>query len=290
MAGPQHLQVGVSGELVSYPPMPVHADAVTIRYRTPASPMQDDAVPAVVDPLNAEVASPAKAGADVLELREPPAIVARRSYIVVLPSGLRVVVIARGAEDSKLHLTEPLPVAVPEGSEVLGYAVSVPLSAGELERAGEGVAIWSVTADGFTSSWAQQLRVVRRQVAYTLTAPRLTSQSKLAARLRSPTDDGFDEVIEAAWNRYVLPALHAKQLLPERIISWELLEPVHIAAVELLLLPESDVQARDLAREELARVTATVLAGAELWYDAAEAENPRRVEGAAVSSFTRLRR
>lgn len=295
MSGPQLLQKAVAGTLVSYPPVLAQPTSAELRYYTPSTRNQDegDEVAATVDELSAEVSTDAEAGAVELALEAAADFVRGRRYVLELPNGIRLdVVAAKGGASATLYLERPLLLAVPAGSTVKGFAVTYALTADDTRHRGEGLALFAAVIGGETHRWPHAFRVVERSRLYTLTPDKLVAHSNLSERLRDPTDETLWDLIESAWVRYLRPALVEKQLKPERIVTPEELEPAHIAACELVATRDftTDTVIREEAWTEFARSLRSVMASAELWYDASDSTTPTRPSVPPSFSRTRLTR
>jgi hypothetical protein len=151
--------------------------------------------------------------------------------------------------------------------------------------------VWTATISSVNYEWAQDFRIVRRNAAWQLDGTGLTQLSPYAASQQPPTDDDWSETLRAAWDRYLAPHLLAKGIRPDRIVSWESLNAVHVAAVELHLASTFDRDRVDAFRQQYSEALQTALASSAFWVDDADdlsvpSDEPR----AAIGSFSLVRR
>ncbi len=203
-----------------------------------------------------------------------PSWVRGRLYLVKTAAGPRFTVEAAISETSTtLHTTSPIPFAVAVGDTVNGFAIlSDAIPSANTGAVGRGVAEWRATLDDVVYQWGQDLRVVARNVAYQLTAATVARISPVAQRLRPENDDAFDEIIDFAWQYGIVPQLIVKGLRPERIVSWEAINPWHLAEIEkrLAILYETDETKRTEVVAAALTAANLALSGSQFWYDAGD--------------------
>jgi hypothetical protein len=270
---PLQLVIEDSTETIgTYPPILAQASGTpTVRIGTPASGLDYSAAAtnATVDSVSTTTNAAASEGSDSVALAGAVALVKGRRYLFTdATSGEVIPAIAqKGGSLSTFYAAEPFPRALASGSSLKGYFLSVALTADQTASSGPAIAEWTATLNGVSETWRESFRIVKSDGLYTLTSATLTDSSPYAKRMRGDTDEDYSEAIDAAWRRYVLPAIYAKGLRPERIASRELLEPVHIAAVEHFLAQQSeeDGDKRAEKRTEYGEALTLVLNSHELW-------------------------
>jgi hypothetical protein len=272
----QQIVQGQAATLVSYPPRLAKASAATARVSTPSLDMPAVGVAATVDSLSATTVQTALRGSTTLLLSAAASFVRGRQYVVIdAITGARVVIesTATGSTDT-VKLASPLPIDIEGGSSVVGYACTFALTSGEVgTEIGRCVVAWEATIDGEAIAWAQDARVVRRLVNHAITATDIEKWSPYAVQLKPNGDDDWTETIGAAWARYMLPALLAKGVQPERIVSWEVLTPWHIAAIEMhiaTVTPEPDINVRAEKKAALVEARDLALQSMRFWVDSAD--------------------
>lgn len=271
----QQLIQGQAGTLVGYPPILGQATSVAARVGGPTLilPIVGGALPGVVDSVATTTADIVPRGATSIPLAAAITVVRGRQYLVIDSStGARVVVEAAvGGTVDTLVLQSPMPVEVAAGVDVVGFAVLYTVAALDVgTNLGRGVCQWEAVIDGRTVAWAQDWRVVRRVVAFNLTATDVDQMSSYAAGMKPAGDDDWTESLRASWWRYVAPALTAKGIAPERIVSWEVLNPWHLAALEHHLAtttPEADPQIRAEKAAALVEARTLALESVRFWAD-----------------------
>ncbi len=263
---------GSTATLETYPP--VYAQATgqpTARIGTPAVSMPTSGSNATVDSLSTDVSGDAAEGDTEIEVTSAAWQRARR-YVAESTTGAVFPIISgsSGAADT-LYLQEPLPTPLATGSTIKGYRLSIALTAEQTASIGNACVIeWTAILDGVSHTWAEDFAIVERDGEYTLDHITLTRSSPFCKRLQADSDPDFSEMIDAAWRRYVKPALLAKRIRPELFVSREELEPAHIAACEHLAAQSSqdmDSQVRDEKRREYSQALDLVLASDSLWID-----------------------
>lgn len=241
----QRVLVGSTESIVSYPrlspdgviPAGVPSSA-TARRVSPRDPDPDTGyVTATVDALSSTLASAANEGASALTLSSPQLIVAGRRYLVTdATTGERFVVVAsKGGTSSTMRLQEPLPSSLSSGSVVNGIAVSVALLATQTADPGAGYVLFRATVDGVVREWDEPFRVVRRVTSIALTPTALTQAYPVVRQIASSSDVTLEEAIASSWRLVVVPALAARGVLDEDILTDDVIEPMHAAATVLHL-------------------------------------------------------
>lgn len=267
-------------------PQPVRlaaATSITYRVSLPGAPIQDGDAFALVDEngpsQDSTIATAASEGAESLDIQDAANLETRPGYPYLITdavSGESFVVHASSVDTDAdpMYLREPLPKAVAVSSLIAGHYAGVDLDTAETADAGVGYVEWRAITDTMGGGdeeirWLTPFEIVERvNPTYTLTATALTTQSPLAKQLRRDNDGDYTEIIDAAWRRYVRPALLAKQIRPENIGSPGELEPVHIAAVELLLVestPSLPPDARQERKAAFVEAMDLALQGRDLW-------------------------
>lgn len=288
----QQLIVDESATVVGYPPELAQATDVTARIMTPATPLPTSGTAGTVDSVSTATNAAAKRGATSLSLAGAVSLVRGRRYVVVdATTGSRVAVEALVTGSSAaLKLASPLPCDIASGSAVTGWAVTAALTAGEVgDTPGRGLVLWDATIGGVSVRWAQDLRVVRRRVAYSLTASDVEQLSPYASTMRPAADADWTESLWAAWSLYMVPAMLAKGAAPERVISWEALNPWHIAALEWHLAattPEQDPDVRQQKKAAMVEARDLALASIRFWLDSSDDLAPPTEDPNAVREFT----
>lgn len=290
MAAAQHILLDSTQSLATYPPVLAQASAATVRVQTPAQSLQATGDSATIDTISVLTTAAAAEGATSITVASA-AWVKDVQYFVATTTGETFVVESQETETgTTLTVKSPLPMAVPSSSTVKGWRITHALTAAETAQAGEAHALFTATLGGVSYTWAHQFRIVRRNAAYSLNAQGLATLAPRAQNLKPSTDKDFTESIRAAWERYLLPSLEAKQIHVERIFSWGRLEAAHAAAVEMMLLQQAgrDPAIVDDARKEYLRTLEATLAGVDFWYDAPD-EAAARPQDDVPLAFTIMR-
>jgi hypothetical protein len=181
-----------------------------------------------------------------------------------------------------LGITEPLNAALAASSPVFSHALKITLSADQVASIGRGVVQWRVTYaanedESRVLTWADSFQVVERASGYTLSAPTLMSFSPYAKNHKPEGDVDYTETIDAAWRRYMEPALLAKGIRPELFVSRTECEAAHIAACEHYLAQqfENEGDVREEKRREFTEALNLLLNSETLWVgDEAETLTP----------------
>lgn len=276
----QQLIQGQAGTLVSYPPILAQPTSVVARVSGPTLTMPAVGVAGVVDTVATTTSTVAIRGATTIALASPIALVRGRQYLVVdSTTGARIVVESTETGTlSSLVMQSPLPVEVAAGAAVLGYAVLFAISAVDVgTNLGRGVASWEATIGGKIVAWAQDWRVVRRLVAFNLTGNDVEQMSPYATTMRPANDNDWTESLRTSWWLHVAPALAAKGIGSERIISWEVLNPWHLAALEYHLAvstPDPDASIREEKKAALIEARDLALQSFRFWTDIADNLTP----------------
>jgi hypothetical protein len=140
------------------------------------------------------------------------------------------VVASQGGTSSTLWVQEPLPSSVANGSSVNGVAVSVALTATQTAEPGSGYVLFRATVGGVVREWDEAFRIVRRITGVALTPTILTQSYPVVRQIASSTDLTLEEAINASWQLVVSPALAARGILDEDVLTDDVLIPMHAAA------------------------------------------------------------
>ena len=122
-----------------------------------------------------------------------------------------------------------------------------------------------------------------------LTWGRLTTMFPLVHQLRPPTDPTGGELLQSVWDVRLLPALEAKGILAERIMSPDRLEPAHatFCVYHLLALdPAREQSFVESWREQGDNALELALAGKNFWVDAEDEAATPLDEDAPPQEFT----
>lgn len=188
-----------------------------------------------------------------------------RRYVIKTTDGHSLEVTSRSTNTgTTLHLAEPLNVAVPSGSTVLGWALMRTLTAAETSLPGPGTIIFRATIDGTVYIWPESFRVVRRLLAPTLTPAKLTALYPNVRTMASRNDYTLEELLLAAWETRIMPWLAAQDYDEDDVVNAHALEKLHGIACLLQLsmlsttlppdvLTRLDTQWAAAAQETLAR-------------------------------------
>ena len=287
-----------SATVIGYPPELAQATDVTARVSTPATPLPTSGSAGTVDAVSTTTSAAALRGASLVTLAAAVSLVRGRQYVLTdATTGARVAVESTTTgSSSTLRTASPLPCDIASGSALTGWAVLFALTSGEVgSTPGRGVVLWDATIAGVSVRWAQDIRVVRRRVAYNLTASDVEKLSPYAGSLKPGGDDDWTESLHAAWSLHMVPALLAKGAVPERIISWEALNPWHLAALEWHLAnttPEPDQAIRESKKQQMIEARDLALASMRFWLDSGDdlaqpSEDPDAVREFSVTFLTR---
>lgn len=194
-------------------------------------------VAATVDPISTTTQGAHQEGDDSITVANAQSWIAGRRYLITdATAGREIVVVAsRTATSTELWLAEPLVSDVGNNSAVKGVAVTVALTSTQTNTIGAGYVLFRATIDGITREWEEPFRVVRRITSVALTPTHLTQAFPVVRKLASATDTTLEEVINAAWHHFVVPALAARGVLDEDIMTDDVIEPMHAAACVLHL-------------------------------------------------------
>lgn len=218
---------------------------VQVRISTPAVPTteDDDFDDADADITFGTVDEDADEGDDFLLYAPSATFVQERQYLVTTPDG-EVFVVKSGMSGTgavvgsafKLVLTEPLPVAVDEGSAIQGMAITVDLTAEQTALVGKKcIAFWRGEVGGIQYDWSDSFRIVKRIPTIPITAADLTERRAIVHELRRGNDRLNLETLSAAW-RYVQHRLLRRGIDPEDIVDVSPLEEATLDACVLHLI------------------------------------------------------
>ena len=240
----QRVLVDSTDTIVSYPRL-VAAGVVstgvpstaTARRVAPTAPDADTAYQsATVDSLSTTVSGAHYEGGTSLTLGGSSTFIAGRRYLVELPTGQRLTVVASlSATGTTLYMQEPLPCDVATASTVKGIAVTVALAATQTVNPGAGYVLFRATVDGVVREWDEPFRVVRRITSVALTTTELTQSFPVIRQIASSSDLTLEEAIQASWRMVMVPALAARGVLDEDVLTDDVLVPMHAAATALHL-------------------------------------------------------
>lgn len=237
--------LGSTETITSYPRL--HADTIlTSHVATSATARRvgpgasDDAaayVAATVDPISTTTQGAHQEGDESITVANAQTWIAGRRYLITdATAGREIVVVAsRTGTSTELWLAEPLISDIGNNSTVKGVAVTVALTAAQTASVGAGYVLFRATIDGVVREWEEPFRVVRRITSVSLTPTSLTQAFPVVRKLASATDTTLEEAINAAWHHQVVPALAARGVLDEDIMTDDVIEPMHAAAVCLHL-------------------------------------------------------
>lgn len=194
-------------------------------------------VAATVDPISTTTQGAHTEGDDSITVAAAQTWVAGRRYLITdATRGVEIVVVAsKSGSSTELWLAEPLIADLGNGSTVKGVAVSVALTSTQTNTVGAGYVLFRATIDGVVREWEEPFRVVRRITSIALTPTHLTQAYPVVRKLASATDTTLEEAINAAWHHLVVPALAARGVLDEDIMTDDVVEPMHAAATVLHL-------------------------------------------------------
>lgn len=259
----QRVLVGSTDTVISYPRLV--ADGVTMsgvpssataRRVPPQDPDAYDAyVAATVDSLSTTTSGVTLEGADSITLAGSVTIVAGRRYLVTdADHGKQFTVTAsQGGTSSTMYVEEPLPYRIASGSTVSGIAVTVALTATQTAEPGSGYVLFRATVGGVVREWDEAFRIVRRITSVALTPTVLTQSYPVVRQIASNTDLTLEEAINASWQMLVAPALSARGVLDEDVLTDDVLVPMHAAATAFHLARQWPVAPADfVARMEAA--------------------------------------
>lgn len=232
--------VGSTESIVSYPRIVADGVAMsgvpslaTARRVPPQAPDASTAyVAATVDSLSTTTQGATAEGADSIALAGAVSIVRGRRYLITdAAHGKRFVVCASNSgSSSTMYLEEPTPYSIANGSTVQGIAVTVALTATQTAEPGSGYVLFRATVDGVVREWDEAFRIVRRITSIALTPTVLTQSYPIVRQVASNTDLTLEEAINASWQLLVSPALAARGVLDEDVITDDVLVPMHAAA------------------------------------------------------------
>lgn len=241
----QRVLIGSTESIVSYPRLVADGvlqsgvpSSATARRVAPQDPDLATAyVAATVDSLSTTTQGTTLEGASSIALAGSVTIVAGRRYLITdAAHGKRFVVVAsNGGTSATLYIQEPLPSSVANGSTVKGLAVSVALTATQTDEPGTGYVLFRATVDGVVREWDEPFRVVRRITSVSLTPTVLTQAYPVVRQIASSSDVTLEEAINASWQMVIVPALAARGVLDEDIITDDVIAPMHAAATALHL-------------------------------------------------------
>jgi hypothetical protein len=214
------------------------ATSAAARRITPTNPDAEGAyTAATIDSVSATTQGAHQEGDDSITTSVAQTWVAGRRYLITdATAGREIVVVAtKSGSSTELWMAEPLIGDIGNGSTVRGIAISVALGALQTASPGAGYVLFRATIDGVVREWTEPFRVVRRITSISLTPTDLTQIYPVVRKLASATDTTLEEAINAAWRVVVQPALAARGILDEDILTDDVVMPMHAAAVVLHL-------------------------------------------------------
>lgn len=194
-------------------------------------------VAATVDPISATTQGAHQEGDNSITVSVAQAWIAGRRYLITdATAGREIVVVAsKSGTSTELWLAEPLICDIGNNSTIKGIAITVALTAAQTNQTGAGYVLFRATVDGIVREWEEPFRVVRRITSIALTPTELTQAYPVIRKLASATDTTLEEAINAAWRHVVTPALAARGVLDEDIMTDDVVAPMHAAATLLHL-------------------------------------------------------
>lgn len=237
--------LGSTETITTYPRL--HADTILTshvatsatarRVGSGSSDAADAYVAATVDSLSATTQGAHQEGDESITVSVAQNWVAGRRYLITdATAGREIVVVAtRSGSSTELWLAEPLVSDIGNNSTIRGIAITVALTAAQTSLVGAGYVLFRATIDGVTREWEEPFRVVRRITSIALTPTHLTQAFPVVRKLASATDTTLEEAINASWHHLVVPALAARGVLDEDIMTDDVIEPMHAAATVLHL-------------------------------------------------------
>tara|TARA_R110002051_G_scaffold79005_2_gene142679 strand:- start:1394 stop:2296 length:903 start_codon:yes stop_codon:yes gene_type:complete len=276
--------------LVSYPPIMDRLNRARVRIQTPSHPMPSTWTNAIMDLFAESLSEDAREGATfvtVTALTLPLATVGF-SYYFLTASGERfsvkvISIQSAGIGTYKIHLADPLPMALPEATTMGGYAVFYNLDPSEVTNQGECIARWQVDvrvgSDTVQHVWDDPFLIVNAETNYTLNSASLVRTYPMVDRLRPPTDEDLTEIIKTGWTNYLRSDLEGKGIKANQIKSWERLEAAHAAACvyHLVLTDErQDSEYRETWRTNYAHQCDLMFASIRFWYSPTDGSTPAK--------------
>jgi hypothetical protein len=278
--------------LVSYPPVLDRIFRARIRLRTPSQEMPTAWVAADLELFGSGTTSAAapegQTYIDISSLVTPTTIAGRDYFVTDSVSGQKFVITfmastVAGAGSYRLHLKDPLPMALGDSSTVQSFSVSYDLLSTAVESAGSSIARWQIDirvgAEITQHVWDEPFLIVYAETNYTLNSASLVRMYPIVDRMRSPTDEDLTELIETGWTNYLRADLENKGMRANQIKSWDRLEACHAAACvyHLILTDErQDPVFRQTWHTEYAHQFDLVLGSREFWYSETDANTPSR--------------
>jgi hypothetical protein len=264
---------GQAFTLEAYPPFLGVVDDATVRVGTPATPLPTTYSAATLDATFTATTASASEGDTTISVGSLATCSTARRYMVGTAGNggagddaIEVEVQAHASvTNGAVTLSEPLPRDIPSGALFVSNRLTVDLDAGDTAAIGVVVADWTATIGGVVHNFTTEALIVERDATYTLTPTTLTQSSPYCKQRRPDSDDDFTEMIDAAWRRYVEPALLAKALRPERIVHGRFIESAHIAACEYFLAQQFDPEREATFKQGWTDALARVLANPDLW-------------------------
>lgn len=266
---------GQTGTISSYPPVIGVPTSVTCRVGTSAVGLPTSFSAATVDADSDTLATELREGdIDVALTSGTIDIVRGRQYLIAPLVGsdddsdpFVVTSSSDAVGATAFRLRQPAPRSVDADSTVTEWRVSTSISALQSATVGDGLVEFQATVAGKVIRWIEPFRVVERGGTYDLTGDLLARMSPYARSKRPDDDQDFSQVLEAAWVMHLSPALYSKGIRPERIASWQAINPAHVKAVEMLLADayEQDAQIRTEKHSAFTMAFNTALDSMQFW-------------------------
>lgn len=266
---------GQVGTISSYPPVIGLPTSVTCRVGTSAVGLPTSFSAATVDSDSDTLSAELREGDTDVSLADGVLDIVRgRQYLIAPIDGADddadPFVVTASSEmvgATSFSLRQPAPRGADVDSLVYEWRVSTSISALQSATVGDGLVEFQATVDGQVIRWIEPFRVVERGGTYDLTGDLLARMSPYARAHRPDDDQDFSQVLEAAWVMHLSPALYSKGIRPERIASWQAINPAHVKAVEMLLADayEQDAQVRTEKHSAFTLAFNTALDSMQFW-------------------------
>lgn len=280
---------GQIGTISSYPPVVGIPTSVTCRTGTSAVGLPTSFSAATVDADSDTLSTELREGdIDVLLTSGTVDIVKGRQYLITPLAGADddadpfvVTASSEMVAATEFSLRQAAPRGADADSLLSEWRVSTSISALQSATVGDGLVEFQATVAGKIIRWIEPFRVVERGGTYDLTGDLLARMSPYARAHRPDDDQDFSQVLEAAWVMHLSPALYGKGIRPERIASWQAINPAHVKAVEMLLADayEQDAQVRTEKHSAFTLAFNTALDSMQFWVTADQDPTPPNSTG-----------
>jgi hypothetical protein len=243
----QRVLKGTTPTLVGYPRLRPGAlkESVVVttagaKVRTPSTPAPTSFTAVTVNiesTVDVDVTAPAFAGGTALAV-EGAVFVKDRRYLMTVEGRSFEIESKSSGNTTLLLLGSPLPIDVPVGANVAGFALTRALTAGETSIVGEASIEWQATIDGVVAQWVDLFRVVARIPKATLTPAQLLRLRPMMRSLAMPGDATLEDVIAGAWEGRMQVLLERNGVFDEDVVSDEALVPLHALACVLHIVED----------------------------------------------------